>query len=209
LSDPHHHHEGGGDRARQDVARWDERYAATDRLWSAEPNATVAEVVASIPPGRALDLGTGEGRHAVWLARRGWSVTAVDFSAVGVDRGRAESDGLAIDWVVADLREWEPPAGATFDLVLAAYLHLADDVFARVRTWLAPGGSLVVLGHALRNLTEGVGGPQDPRLLHTEEQLRTAATGLEIDQLREVLRPTEAGVAIDLLLVARRTPRAG
>jgi SAM-dependent methyltransferase len=209
LSDPHHHHEGGGDRARQDAARWDERYAATDRLWSAEPNATVAEVVASIPPGRALDLGTGEGRHAVWLARRGWSVTAVDFSAVGVDRGRAESDGLAIDWVVADLREWEPPAGATFDLVLAAYLHLADDVFVRVRTWLAPGGSLVVLGHALRNLTEGVGGPQDPQLLHTEEQLRTAATGLEIDQLREVLRPTEAGVAIDLLLVARRTPGAG
>jgi SAM-dependent methyltransferase len=209
LSDPHHHHEGSGHRERQDAARWDERYAATDRLWSAEPNATVAELVGSIPPGHALDLGTGEGRHAVWLARRGWRVTAVDFSVVGVDRGRAESDGLAIDWVVADLREWEPPSGARFDLVLAAYLHLADDVFARVRTWLAPGGSLVVLGHALRNLTEGVGGPQDARLLHTEEQLRTAATGLEVDQLREVLRPTEAGDAIDLLLVARRTPRAG
>ena len=205
MSDQHHHHEGGGDRARdEDAARWDERYAATDRLWSAEPNATVAEVVGSMTPARALDVGTGEGRHAVWLARRGWSVTAVDFSAVGIDRGRAESTGLAIDWVVADVREWHPPDGARYDLVLSVYLHLPADVFNRARTWLAPGGTLVVLGHALRNLTEGVGGPQDPRLLHTEEQLHEAATGLEVDQLREVLRPTEAGDAIDLLLVARR-----
>jgi SAM-dependent methyltransferase len=205
VSDPHHHHEGGGDRTREeDAARWDERYAATDRLWSAEPNATVAEVVGSMAPARALDLGTGEGRHAVWLARRGWLVTAVDFSAVGIDRGRAESDGLAIDWVVADLRDWDPPAGASFDLVLSVYLHLPADVFIRARTWLAPGGTLVVLGHALRNLTEGVGGPQDPRLLHTEEQLLAAANGLEVDELREVLRPTADGDAIDLLLVARK-----
>jgi SAM-dependent methyltransferase len=210
LSDPHHHHEGGGDRTREeDAARWDERYGATDRLWSAEPNATVAEVVGSMAPARALDLGTGEGRHAVWLARRGWSVTAVDFSAVGIDRGRAESDGLAIDWVVADLRDWNPPAGASYDLVLSVYLHLPADVFIRARTWLAPDGTLVVLGHALRNLTEGVGGPQDPRLLHTEEQLLAAANGLEVDELREVLRPTADGDAIDLLLVARRPPGAG
>jgi hypothetical protein len=62
----------------------------------------------------------------------------------------------------------------------------------------------VVLGHALRNLTEGVGGPQDPRLLHTEEQLRAAADGLDIEQLTEVIRPTDAGDAIDILLVAHR-----
>jgi hypothetical protein len=91
-----------------------------------------------------------------------------------------------------------------FDLVLVVYLHLFDDGFARAARWLAPGGALVVVGHALRNLADGVGGPRDPRLLHTEEQLRRAAAGLEIEQLREVLRPTDAGVAIDLLLVARR-----
>jgi SAM-dependent methyltransferase len=158
-------------------------------------------------PGRALDVGAGEGRHSVWLASLGWAVTAVDFSAVGIERGRSGSAGHAVDWVVADIREWEPPDGTTFDLVLVAYLHLADDVFPRARTWLAPGGTLVVLGHALRNLTEGVGGPQDPRLLHTDEQLRAAATGLEIEQLREVIRPTAAGDAIDLLLVARRSGR--
>ena len=130
MSDQHHHHEGGGDRARdEDATRWDERYAGTDRLWSAEPNATVAEVVGSMSPARALDVGTGEGRHAVWLARRGWSVIAVDFSAVGIDRGRAESTGLAIDWVVADVREWHPPDGARYDLVLSVYLHLPADVF--------------------------------------------------------------------------------
>lgn len=125
---------------------------------------------------------------------------------MGIGRGRTQSDGhdLDLEWVVADVRTWEPPAGTIYDLVLIAYLHLEAAVIPRVRTWLAPGGVLVVLGHALRNLTEGVGGPQDPRLLHTEEQLGAAATGLDVEQLREVLRPTADGDAIDVLLVARR-----
>jgi hypothetical protein len=88
--------------------------------------------------------------------------------------------------------------------VLIAYLHLADDVFTRIADWIAPGGRLVVVGHALRNLTDGVGGPQDPRLLHTEDQLRAAAEDLTIERLEEVLRPTPEGTAIDLLLVAQR-----
>jgi SAM-dependent methyltransferase len=151
-------------------------------------------------------VGAGEGRHAVWLAALGWQVTAVDFSKVGLDKGRreAESRGIWVDWVVADAREWSPPAGTTYDLVLVAYLHLEGEVLTRVRDWLAPGGRLVVLGHALRNLTEGVGGPQDPRLLHSEEQLREAAAGLAVERLGEVLRPTPEGDAIDIALVARR-----
>jgi SAM-dependent methyltransferase len=151
-------------------------------------------------------VGAGEGRHAVWLAALGWQVTAVDFSKVGLDKGRreAESRGICVDWVVADAREWSPPAGTTYDLVLVAYLHLEGEVLTRVRDWLAPGGRLVVLGHALRNLTEGVGGPQDPRLLHSEEQLREAAAGLAVERLGEVLRPTPEGDAIDIALVARR-----
>jgi SAM-dependent methyltransferase len=203
---------GGGERrSGVDAARWDERYATTDRLWSAEPNRTVAAVVGPMPPGRALDLGAGEGRHAAWLAERGWKVTAVDFSTVGIARGR-EMAGDAVEWIVDDVRTWQPPLGTEYDLVLVAYLHLAEDVFGRVRDWLAPGGALVVVGHALRNLTDGVGGPQDPRLLHTEAQLSAAAEGLDIEQLTEVVRPTDAGDAIDLLLVARRPaiePRRG
>lgn len=200
-----HEREHGGERGPgHDAAHWDERYARTDRLWSGEPNATVAEIVETLPPGRALDLGAGEGRHALWLARAGWEVTAVDFSAVGLDRARAAPGGDAIDWVVADVRTWQPPAGATYDLALVVFLHLADDVFVRVAEWLAPGGVLVVVGHARRNLIDGVGGPRDPRLLHTEEQLRRAAGDLRVEQLREVLRSTDAGTAIDLVLVGRK-----
>ena len=185
---------------------WDERYAAAERVWSAGPNREVGAVVAGWPPGRALDLGAGEGRHALWLAERGWQVTAVDFSAVGIDRGRQEAArrSLDVEWVVADVTEWEPAPGTLFDLVLVAYLHIPQDVFSRLGQWLAPGGALVVVGHSLRNLTEGVGGPQDPSILHTTDQLRAASDGLEVQRCEEVLRPTDAGDAIDVVLVARR-----
>ncbi|MGI9030210.1 MAG: class I SAM-dependent methyltransferase, partial [Ilumatobacteraceae bacterium] len=110
----------------------------------------------------------------------------------------------AVEWSVDDVRTWRPPAGTTYDLVLVAYLHLADEVMSEVVAWLDAGGVLVVVGHALRNLTEGVGGPRDPRLLYTEAELRSAAAGLRIERLEEVLRPTADGTAIDVLLVARR-----
>ena len=185
---------------------WDERYAAAERVWSAGPNREVERIVAGWAPGRALDLGAGEGRHALWLAEKGWQVTAVDFSAVGIDRGRreAESRGLAVDWVVDDVTTWHPPEGTAFDLVLVAYLHIPEDVFSRLGRWLTPGGALVVVGHALRNLTEGVGGPQDPALLHTTEQLLAAAQDLDVERCEEVLRSSDAGDAIDVVLVARR-----
>jgi SAM-dependent methyltransferase len=185
---------------------WDERYASTDRVWSATPNVEVARIVGDWPPGRALDLGAGEGRHAVWLAQKRWRVTAVDFSSVGLAKGEKEatSRGLRVDWVVADARSWHPPSHTAYDLILAAYLHLSENVLTRTTTWLAPGGALVVVGHAPRNLTEGVGGPSDPSLLQTVEGLRAAAAGLEVERCEEILRPTDGGDAIDTVLVARR-----
>ena len=185
---------------------WDDRYAARERVWSAAPNAEVERIVASWPTGSALDLGAGEGRHAVWLASRGWRVTAFDFSTVGIAKGEAVAQrlGLTVDWVVDDVTTWTPPREAAYDLVLAAYLRLPSDVFSRTASWLAPGGALVVVGHALRNLTDGVGGPSDPSLLHTPEQLRAAATGLDIERCEEVVRHTDEGDAIDAVLVARR-----
>ncbi|MQA02074.1 MAG: methyltransferase domain-containing protein [Streptosporangiales bacterium] len=191
-------------RPGHDAAVWDDRYANTDRLWSATPNATVATLVGDLPAGRALDVAAGEGRHAVWLAGRGWDVTAVDFSAVGIARGRAgaaDSD-VPVDWVVADVTTWAPPADTSYDLILVAYLHVPEDVFGRLREWLAPGGRLVVVGHALRNLTEGVGGPQNPQLLYDEEKLQAAAAGLRVERLGEVFRETPDGTAIDVCLVA-------
>jgi len=185
---------------------WDSRYAGSDRVWSAAPNAWVAATLRGWFTGRALDLGTGEGRHAVWLASLGWQVTAVDFSSVGIERGRAGAVdvGVDVDWVVADVRTWAPHEGALFDLVLVAYLHLEDNVLARAREWLAPGGALVVIGHSLRNLTEGVGGPSDPRLLHTEAEYALASEGLVVEELGEVIRHLPEGDAIDLGLVARK-----
>lgn len=206
MSTEHERRHGGLVPPGRDAAHWDARYAESRRLWSADANATVAEMVGPLTPGSALDIGAGEGRHAVWLSASGWDVTAVDFSEVGIDKGRREAAarGLSVDWVVADVREWTPPPGTTYDLVLVAFLHLEADVLHRTRDWIAPGGRLVVLGHALRNLTEGVGGPQDPRLLHTEGQLLAAAEGLHVDRVGEVLRPTPEGEAIDIALVARR-----
>jgi SAM-dependent methyltransferase len=202
----HERRHGGVRPPGHDAAHWDARYADSDRVWSPHPNATVAEVVAPLEPRTALDVGAGEGRHAVWLASRGWTVTAVDFSRVGMDKGRREARarGIDVDWVVADVRTWTPPQASAYDLVLVAYLHLEGDVLSRVREWLAPGGRLVVVGHALRNLSDGVGGPQDPRLLHSEDQLRAGARGLRVDRLGEVLRTTPEGEAIDVVMVARR-----
>ena len=203
MTGEHEQGHGGLRAPGNDVIRWDERYAARDRLWSVEPNVTVAEVVGPVTPGRALDLGAGEGRHALWLARRGWRVTAVDFSAVGIERARAQPGADGVEWVVNDVRTWNPHPDERYDLVLVVYLHLADDDFRRATSWLDPGGALVVVGHALRNLRDGVGGPQDPRLLYTNERLRAAAGELHIERLEEVYRHTAEGAAIDLLLVAR------
>ena len=190
---------------------WDERYASHDHVWSPEPNAEVERIVGDWPPGRALDLGAGEGRHAVWLSSRGWRVTAVDFSAVGLAKGEKEasSRGIRIDWVVADARSWHPAPQHLYDLVLVSYLHLPQDVVSRTSSWLAPGGALVVVGHGLRNRTEGVGGPQDPELLHTPEGLREAAAPRDIERCEEFIRPTDEGNAIDVVLVARQPGSAG
>lgn len=185
---------------------WDERYAQRQQ-WSEGPNPLVAELLADVPPGTAVDLAAGEGRHALWLASLGWSVTAVDFSAVGIDRGRSRPGGDAVTWVTADVLTWSAPP-SSLDLVLVAYLHLpTDDVrglLHRAVDWLRPGGRLLILGHDLDNLARGVGGPQEPGILHSVERLAPVAARLEVDRLGQVLRETPEGTAIDTLLWGRR-----
>ena len=183
-----------------DAAHWDERYAR--RSWLSEPSSTVLEAVERLAPGRAVDVAAGTGRHARALADRGWRVTAVDFSSVGVEHGRAADREGRIDWVVSDVADWAP--ATPVDLVLAAYVQLGAAGLRRVAGWLADGGRLVVVGHALRNLTDGVHGPRDPAHLQTEEVLRAGARDLVVERLEEVLRPDEGGTVVELLLVARR-----
>ena len=198
---------GGCDRLQFVRAEdWDERYTERQQ-WSSEPNALVADLLAGLPPGEAVDLAAGEGRHALWLAARGWRVTAVDFSAVGLGRGQAQDGAGRVTWVAADVTAWTAPP-ASLDLVLVAYLHLAEDdmraVLTRAVGWLRPGGRLLVLGHDLANLSAGVGGPQEPAVLHTVERLAPVAGLLAVERMEQVRRETPAGTALDTLLVGRR-----
>jgi SAM-dependent methyltransferase len=201
-----------------DADAWDERYAGRELVWSAGPNRFLAERAGDLAPGRALDLAAGEGRNSVWLAQQGWQVTAVDFSAVGLDKGRELARGAgvedAIAWVHADVTTWVPPLGR-FDLALVFYLQLpADQRRAAHRLAagaLAPGGTLLVVAHDLDNLTRGYGGPQDPDLLPTAAGIvdDLEGTGLEVVTAEQVERPVavEGGdpvTALDCLVRARR-----
>lgn len=187
------------------AADWDHRYAERQQ-WSAGPNTLVASLLADLPPGDAVDLAAGEGRHALWLAGLGWRVTAVDFSAVGLARGQAQPGAEQVTWVAADVLTWTT-AERSLDLVLVAYLHLPEDdvtaLLQRAVGWLRPGGRLLVLGHDVENIAHGVGGPQEPAILHSVARLAPVAALLDTDRLEQVRRDTPDGVALDTLLWGR------
>ncbi len=193
---------------------WNARYGATDLVWGAAPNRFVEQALRDLAPrGRALDLACGEGRNAIWLAEKGWQVTGVDFSRVAIERARklAEQRGAAVELIEADVTSWEPEPGA-FALAVVTYLQVppADRraVWAHAARALAPGGEAFLVGHALRNLEEGTGGPQDPRVLWDPDEVadELRAAGLTVLLADEVLRPVEASEtqAIDTRITARR-----
>ncbi|MFC7386436.1 class I SAM-dependent methyltransferase [Sphaerisporangium rhizosphaerae] len=194
-------------------AEWDRRYEASGLLWTAEPNRFVVEHLSGLRPGRGLDLGAGEGRNAVWLAERGWRMTGVDFSAAGLAKARrmAGEREVAVEWVMADLCEYRPEPMA-YDLVLIAYLHLPPDdlapVLSRAAGAVAPGGRLLIVGHDVTNLEEGVGGPRDAAVLYTPESVVASLAPLAVVRAGRVRRPvpTDDGVrdAIDTLVIAGR-----
>ncbi|MET3768960.1 SAM-dependent methyltransferase [Marisediminicola sp. UYEF4] len=214
---PHGHTNGtassAGNGAASSSSAWDARYAEAARsdssVWSLEPNAFVASVVAGFAPGTAIDLACGEGRNALWLAQRGWQVTAVDFSAVAVEAGRRRADhlGLEVNWVVADVTDWVPPA--LVDLIVIAYLQLPAaelaSVIATCAGSLEPEGLIVLVAHDLDNLERGVGGPQNPAVLTSVDSLRAAAADVEIERCEQVLRPVGDAHAVDTVLIARRS----
>ncbi len=205
-----------GQSNRVDQQRWDRRYASIEFEPTLPASQFVAAELAGLPPGRALDLAAGHGRHTVWLAEHGWRVTAVDFSRVGLEQARklGAARGLTgeqVDWVVADLSDYQPARGA-FELVLVAYLQVGATLRARVlagaATALAPGGTLLVVGHDLTNLTEGAGGPRYPEVLYTPETIAAELRGLRVLRADRVRRPVEhdgrPATAIDTLVRAER-----
>lgn len=194
-----------------DSRGWDRRYAGSELVWTAEPNRFLAAEVADLAAGRALDVACGEGRNAVWLAQRGWEVTGVDFSQVGLDKAArlAEERSVSVQWVLADVVEYEPAPGA-FDLVAILYLHLEPAatraVLRRGVAALAPGATLLIVGHDPTNIEEGHGGPQNPRILMAPEEIADVLDDLDVVRAERVHRPVASAgqdvYAIDALVRA-------
>lgn len=185
--------------------KWDARYGADKAVWSPEPNVFIADLVQQFAPepsgqagGHAVDLGAGEGRHAIWLAGLGWQVEAVDFSEVGLAKGAVNAGALNanITWTVADALTWTPAADSV-DLVVLAYLQLNEvesaAVIRNVASGLTSDAHVVWVSHDLINLTQGTGGPQMPTILQTPEQVRTwmEAAGLTVELAETRSRPVE------------------
>ncbi|GAA5118517.1 class I SAM-dependent methyltransferase [Haloechinothrix salitolerans] len=190
---------------------WDEKFAASEFLFTERPNQTVVTETIDLKPGAALDLACGQGRNAVWLAEQGWHVTAVDFSRVGLDRARelAEARGVDVTYIGADVVSWQPPVRA-FDLVLISYLQLPWDqlktVLATATKALAPGGTLLIVGHDVDNIERGYGGPPDPAVLYDVRRIAAELAALDVETARRVDRVVDTDIgpmtAIDTLVKA-------
>jgi SAM-dependent methyltransferase len=193
-----------------DASAWDERYRAEGLVWGGPPNRWVVEELSGAAPGVALDLACGEGRNALWLAAQGWRVIAVDFSAVAIGKARELDTNGLVEWVTGDATTYR--IAEPVDLALLCYLQLpADERRSAVRSAaesLAPDGTLLVVAHDARNLSDGTGGPPDPRVLYTASDVADDLDGtdLVIGRACEVFRPVPGKdrPAIDALLRARR-----
>ena len=188
---------------------WNRKHGEAGPLFGVEPNRFLVAEVSGLPPGRALDVACGAGRNAVWLAERGWAVTGVDFSDAALANARrlAAERVVQVEWVDGDLRDWQPPA--EYDLVAVLSLHVPADerraVLSRAAAALAPGGTLLVVGHHSDNIDHGSGGPMDPRVLYSAEDVAGDLDGLELEKAEAVRRPVEGERdAIDTLVRARR-----
>jgi len=202
-----------GDPAVQ--ADWDKLYLDREQLWSGQPNGALVAEVAGLTPGRALDVGCGEGADAVWLAGKGWDVTALEVSGVALARAKvhARDAGAAIRWVHAELTEAALPAGS-FDLVSAQYpalLRTPDAVAERaLLAAVAPGGVLLLVHHAGMEARHDDDAPFDPNDFVWPSMVATLLDDdwkVEVDEQRPRIAPdggAGAHHADDLVLRARR-----
>lgn len=199
--------------ANMDQAYWDDKYRTQDQLWSGRPNGVLLVEAAGLAPGQALDLGCGEGADALWLADRGWLVTAVDISRVALARAAAAGGDAKVSWTHGDLTTSPPPAGS-FDLVSALYFPLPRNAPEALRSLIAsvaPGGTLLVVGHDLDGVHHhhddaGI----DPADYYRPDEIaaQLAATWtVEVHETRPRVSaaPPGSGHINDVVLRARRT----
>lgn len=162
---------------------WDERYGASDRVWSGKPNQRLVEQASDLTPGTALDVACGEGGDAIWLASHGWKVTAVDVSEVALGRVVQHAEEAGVDGrikvgfydVLADPR----PAGRHhFDLVTVSFLHVPEpdfkEIYEGIADAVAPGGRLLVTAHHPFDADSGARHHHGPGLLFEPERVLTA-----------------------------------
>jgi len=178
---------------------WDERYGDDEFAYGTEPNDFLVATVAYLPPGgRILLPADGEGRNSVWLAERGFSPVAVDFSAAGLAKARAlaAERGVTIDTVQADLTEWDWPRGE-YDGVVAIFCHLPPTHRQRVhRAMLAalrPGGRLLLEAYRPEQLAYGTGGPPAEEMLYSRQALETDFADATILASADKVRPVHEG----------------
>ena len=200
------------DSPRSPAQAWNERYESRASLWTSSANAALVQFASEILPGRALDIGAGEGRNSVWLAKHGWQVTALDVSDVALARAaeRAAAEDVQLRCAVGDWREHEP-APDSLELVVISFMHPdpheRPSMFELAARALVLGGHLFVTG--VHELDHGRRGPTDRDRLHTPERLREALHGL-LEVLRcetvsyERERAGEREVVTDVVAIARR-----
>ena len=163
-----------------DEAFWDERYGTAGRIWSGNPNPQLVADTAELAPGRALDVGAGEGADAIWLAERGWTVDALDISGVALQRGRDEAAAREADvarritWLHTDVLSDELPAGP-YDLVSLQFMHFAPAdrtaLFRRCIAVVAPGGTLQVVAHHPHDLHTTAHRPKMPDFFYAADEI--------------------------------------
>ena len=177
---------------------WDQRYSAQEYVYGKEPNDFLVSVASEWPPGRVLCLGEGEGRNAVWLAQRGFAVTAVDASTVGLAKARrlAGERGVAIETIGADLARFVIEPGH-WDAVVSIFCHLPAAVRAalhrRVVAGLRSGGRFVLEAYTPRQLQLGTGGPPVLELMMDLQTLRAELAGLDLAHAVETEREIQEG----------------
>ncbi|WP_373054477.1 class I SAM-dependent methyltransferase [Thioalkalivibrio sp.] len=178
---------------------WDQRYTSDDYVYGTEPNEFLAEAIRGLNGGgRALCLGEGEGRNAVFLAGRGYEVHAVDASAVGLAKAErlARERGVHIVTEVANLEGYRIDPGA-WDLIVSIFCHLPAPVrwalHREVVAGLRPGGHIILEAYTPAQLALGTGGPPDAALMMTLTELREELDGLHFELAREVEREVHEG----------------
>jgi 2-polyprenyl-3-methyl-5-hydroxy-6-metoxy-1,4-benzoquinol methylase len=213
-----HEHQVGEDEAAAlfEPPSWEERYAGAEKIWSGNPNPQLVAEVAGLTPGTALDVGCGEGGDVIWLARRGWRVTGADFSANGLARAarHAAEAGVAdrTDWWQVDARTFAAD-GRSYDLVTTHFLHPPDgamvEVTRRLAEAVAPGGYLLVVGHAPSEVFAQLTATHHRAMFLAEDLLPALSDRFEALVVEQRPRTTTRdGVTVDIddsTLLARRT----